>query len=206
MEPWALASFLGAIVLGWCPLTGIAAVVAGGVALQRIARSGGRRRGAGMAVAGMCIATGILVAEAWLLGRLQDEVATSMDEQAIAAVRGVLGDADLPAWDGEPACTPADAQAFRAAFAEAVGALKSVSITRRDASGISAPVVTTAFNAVGAKATAFGVARFSVQPATFPPVLSMRSLEIEVGERRLSLPPPDGVRAAPPASQQGPSP
>ncbi|MFM9146417.1 MAG: hypothetical protein ACKORL_13945, partial [Phycisphaerales bacterium] len=63
MEPWALASFLGAIVLGWCPLTGLAAVVAGGVALQRIARSEGRRRGTGLAIAGLAIATAILLGE-----------------------------------------------------------------------------------------------------------------------------------------------
>jgi hypothetical protein len=191
MEPWALASFLGAIVLGWCPLTGLAAVVAGGVALQRIARSEGRRRGTALAVAGMAIATVILLAEGWLLGRLQDEVAASMDEQANASINGVLGTGAPPAWDATVRCTDADVRAFRASFAEAVGALKSVSITRREATGVSAPVVTTAFNAVGERATAFGVARFAVQPATFPPELSIRSLEVEVGGRRLTLPAQD---------------
>jgi hypothetical protein len=197
MEPWALASFLGALVLGWCPLTGLAAVVAGGVALQRIARSEGRRRGTGLAIAGMAIATVILLAEGWLLGRLQDEVAVSMDEQASASINGVLGTGAPPAWDAAAGCSDADVRAFRASFAEAVGALKSVSITRREAAGVSAPVVTTAFNAVGERATAFGVARFAVQPATFPPELSIRSLEVEVGGRRLSLPAQGDGTAAP---------
>jgi len=191
MEPWALASFLGAIVLGWCPLTGLAAVVTGGVALQRIARSEGRRRGAGLAIAGMAIATVILLAEGWLLGRLQDEVAASMDEQANASIGGVLGDGAPPRWDAAAACTDAELRAFRASFAEAIGALKSLSITKREAEGVTAPVVTTAFNAVGERATAFGVARFTVQPATFPPELSIRSLEVEVGGRRLTLPAQD---------------
>ena len=205
IEPWALASFLGAIVLGWCPLTGLAAVVAGGVALQRITRSEGRRRGAGLAIAGMAIATAILLAEGWLLGRLQDEVAASMDEQASVSINGVLGSGTAPAWDAAAGCTDDDVRAFRAAFADAVGALKSVSITRREAAGVTAPVVTTAFNAVGERATAFGVARFTVQPATFPPELSIRSLEVEVGDRRMSLPfQGDGAQA--PASESGTSP
>ena len=202
MEPLALASFLGAIVLGWCPLTALAAVVAGGVALQRIARSEGRRRGTGLAIAGMAIATVILLAEGWMLGRLQDEVAASMDEQANASIQGVLGEGMAPAWEAGVECTEADVRAFRQSFAEAVGALKSVSITRREAAGVSAPVVTTAFNAVGERATAFGVARFSVQPATFPPELSIRSLEVEVGGRRLSLPAAD-VRTTAPTSPEG---
>lgn len=191
MEPWALASFLGAIVLGWCPLTALAAVVAGGVALQRISRSEGRRRGIGLAVAGMAIATVILLAEGWMLGRLQDEVAASMDEQAHALIQGVVGEGPMPAWEAGIESTEADLRTFRQSFAEAVGALKSLSITKREAAGVSAPVVTTAFNAVGERATAFGVARFSVQPATFPPELSIRSLEVEVGGRRLSLPAAD---------------
>ena len=172
MEPWALAAFLGATVLGWCPLAGLGAVVAGGVAIQRIARSDGRRRGTGLAIAGMAIATAILLAEGWLLGRLQDQVADSMDEQANASIGGLLGDGAPPTWDVAVACADADVHAFRTSLTEAIGALKSVSITRREATGVSAPVVTTAFNAVGERATAFGVARFSVQPATFPPVLA----------------------------------
>jgi hypothetical protein len=201
MEPWALASFLGAIVLGWCPLTGIAAVVAGGVALQRIARSEGRRRGTGLAVAGMVIATVILLAEGWMLGRLQDEVAASMEEQAGTSIRAALGGGEFPSWDPAVPCPEEERQAFRAALAEATGPLKSVSITRREATGISAPVVTTAFNAVGDRATAFGVARFSVQPASFPPVLTIRSLEVEVGGRRLALPSVDAAAATPTAAE-----
>ena len=203
MEPLALASFLGAIVLGWCPLTGIAAVVAGGIALQRVARSEGRRRGAGLAIAGMVIATVILLAEGWMLGRLQDEVAASMEEQAGTSIRAVLGNDGFPAWDPDAPCAEDERRAFRAALGEAVGPLKSVSITKREATGISAPVVTTAFNAVGERATAFGVARFSVQPASFPPVLTIRSIEVEVGGRRLALPAAD---APAPTATEGASP
>ena len=206
MEPWALASFLGAIVLGWCPLTALAAVVAGGVALQRIARSEGRRRGTGLAIGGMAIATVILLAEGWMLGRLQDEVAASMDEQAHASIEGVVGAGPMPAWEAGIECAESDVRAFRQSFAEAVGSLKSLSITKREAAGISAPVVTTAFNAVGERATAFGVARFSVQPATFPPELSIRSLEVEVGGRRLSLPVQDDHATAPTAPGGGTAP
>jgi hypothetical protein len=206
MEPWALASLLGAIVLGWCPLTAIAAVVTGAVALQRIARSDGRRRGTGLAIAGIAIATVTLLAEGWLLGRLQDEVAASMDEQANGAIRGVLGEGPPPGWDTVVTCTEAEVRAFRRSFAESVGALRSVSITRREATGISSPVVTTAFNAVGDRATAFGVARFAVQPATFPPVLSIRSLEVEVGERRLALPASGDGASAPRDPPEGTEP
>jgi hypothetical protein len=206
MEPWALASFLGAIVLGWCPLTGLAAVVAGAIALQRIARSEGRRRGTGLAVAGMAIATVILLAEGWMLGRLQDEVGASMDDQANASIQAVLGEGAPPAWSAGVACTESDVRAFRTSFAEAVGALKSVSITRREATGVSAPVVTTAFNAVGERATAFGVARFAVEPATFPPALSIRSLEVEVGGRRLALPAAGGDVPMPTTPSEGEDP
>jgi len=124
-----------------------------------------------------------------------------MDEQANAAIEGVLGSGTPPAWDAAAGCTDDELQAFRAAFAGAIGGLKSVSITKREAAGVSAPVVTTAFNAVGERATAFGVARFTVQPATFPPALSIRSLEVEVGGRRLSLPAADD--ASPPPNPPG---
>lgn len=145
----------------------------------------------------MAIATVILLAEGWLLGRLQQLVSASMEEQASASINGVLGTGAPPAWDAGARCTEADVSAFRASFAEAVGALKSVSITKREATGVTAPVVTTAFNAVGERATAFGVARFSVRPATFPPELSIRWLEVEVGGRRLTLPAPEDGASAP---------
>ena len=136
-----------------------------------------------------------------MLGRLQDEVAASMEEQAGTSIRAALGGDGFPAWDPAVPCPEEERQAFRTALAEATGPLKSVSITRREATGISAPVVTTAFNAVGERATAFGVARFSVQPASFPPVLTIRSLEVEVGGRRLALPSVDAAAATPTAKE-----
>ena len=58
---------------------------------------------------------------------------------------------------------------------------------------------------VGERATAFGVARFAVHPATFPPELSIRSLEVEVGGRRLSLPVRD-EGASTPTPEEGTAP
>ncbi|NBP52335.1 MAG: hypothetical protein EBU70_14360, partial [Actinobacteria bacterium] len=63
MEPLALASFLTALVLGWCPLAGLAAIVTGAVAIRRIIAQPRARTGTGLAAAGIGVATAILVAE-----------------------------------------------------------------------------------------------------------------------------------------------
>ena len=70
----ALAAFLVALVLGWCPLTALGAIVLAAIALRRIRRPGAARTGNGLAIAAMVIATGILFTEGWLLGELQTEV------------------------------------------------------------------------------------------------------------------------------------
>lgn len=188
-------------MLGWCPLVAIAALVLGGVALHRISRSAGTRQGHRLALAGMAIATVILVAEGWLLGRLQSEVQDSMESQAIAAIESSITPLPeaAPAWDqsGRPP-TPEAIAAFAKAVATRVGAVTSVTITKRTAEGLAAPVISTAFNAACDRGTVFGNATFGVVPATLPPTLVLRSIEVDVAGERLALaggPAETGARA-----------
>jgi hypothetical protein len=51
--------------------------------------------------------------------------------------------------------------------------------------------VTIRFNAAGERGTVFGTASFTTQPGTLPPVLLLRSIEVEVAGRRLRLPASD---------------
>lgn len=193
LEPLALASLLTAIVLGWCPLTAIAAVVLGLVAVHRVRASEGARSGQGLAVAGIAVATAILVLEGWLLGTLQSEVQDAMDAQTIATVESACTvlPAEEVAWDSR---SPAPDQAERLRFArdvtEAVGAIRQVTVTHRTAEGLAEPVVSAAFNAAGERGTVFGTATFATQPGTLPPVLLLRSIEVEVAGRRMKLPAP----------------
>ena len=218
LEPLALASLLTALVLGWCPLTALVAIVLGGVALHRMKRqtADGRteeRRGAGLAFAGMGIATAILLGELWFLGDLQTTVIDSMESQATAAIEEGLRSPAAAAADA--AATPAadalvweDAthapdEAERAAFATAVaaqmGALRQVSITNRTVQGLAEPTITTAFNANGERGTVFGTATFATVPGTVPPVLRLRLLTVELAGVRQTLPATEtpGTPAAP---------
>ena len=205
LEPLALASLLTALVLGWCPLTALVAIVLGGVALHRMKREtpDGRteeRRGAGLAFAGMGIATAILLGELWLLGDLQTTVIDSMESQATAAIEAGLR---VQAPGAAPASTPADElvwddafhapdEAARAAFAGAVaaqtGMLRQVSITNRTVEGLAEPTITTAFNANGERGTVFGSATFATVPGTLPPVLRLRLLTVDLDGTRRTLP------------------
>ena len=221
LEPLALASLLTALVLGWCPLTALVAIVLGGVALHRMKREtpDGRteeRRGAGLAFAGMGIATAILLGELWLLGDLQTTVMDSMESQATAAIEAGLR---VQAPGAAPASTPADElvwddafhapdEAARAAFAGAVaaqtGMLRQVSITNRTVEGLAEPTITTAFNANGERGTAFGTATFATVPGTLPPVLRLRLLTVELDGTRQTLPAtemPKAPTAAAPAPE-----
>jgi hypothetical protein len=221
LEPLALASLLTALVLGWCPLTSMVAIVLGGMALHRMKREtpDGRteeRRGAGLAFAGMGIATAILLGELWFLGDLQTTVMDSMESQATAAIEaGLRVQAPAPApdaaellWDD---ALHAPDEAARAAFAGAVaaqtGTLRQVSITNRTVEGLAEPTITTAFNANGERGTVFGTATFATVPGTLPPVLRLRLLTVELDGTRQTLPPtelpnaPTGAAPTPEATK-----
>lgn len=218
LEPFALASFLTALVLGWCPFTALAAIVLGAMALHRMKRDTGdgrteERRGAGLAFAGMGIAAAILIGELWFLGNLQGIVVDSMESQATAAIEAGL---HVPGAGSDPASDAlvwddadhAPDEAARAAFASAVaaqtGALRQVSITNRTVEGLAEPTITTAFNANGERGTAFGTATFATVPGTLPPVLRLRLLTVELDGTRQTLPAtemPKAPTAAAPAPE-----
>lgn len=91
LEPTALAAFLVALILGWCPLTGLAAIALGITALLRIHERRGARTGRGLALGGIGIAAALLVGSGVLLDRLSGEVWDSMDAQATTAIDAGLG-------------------------------------------------------------------------------------------------------------------
>ena len=191
LEPLALASLLTALVLGWCPLTAFAAIGLGVAAIRRIAREPGRRTGRGLAVAGIAVATGILILEAWALGRLQEEIQTAMDTQSVAAVEAALTPLPTEAatWD-EQAQSPTigEQAAFARAAADRLGHVRDVSITHRTAEGVAQPVIGVTFNVTGERGNGFGHATFATQPGTLPPRMLLRSIELEVAGERWRLP------------------
>lgn len=170
LEPMALACLLVAAVGGWCPLTALAAVVLGGLALRRIGRAPERLRGRGLALAGMALATAIVLAEAWWLGELQSRTLAAMDDQAVAAIQAAV------------AGNAAPEQLSRHA-----GAVRGVTITRREVSGLADPTISVAFNVEGERGTAFGVAEFTTVPGTLPPALRMRSLRGTAGDQAFEV-------------------
>jgi hypothetical protein len=185
----AVASLVVALVGGWCPLTGLVAIVLGGVALRRIAGARDRLRGTGHAVAGILLSTVIMLAEGWALGELQDSVIVSIDDQASAMVDGALHEGDVR-W-ALPAPEPDTLAQFRQRIGEAIGPVRTVSITRRDASGLASPVISVAFTAIGERGNAFGVATFSTVPGQLPPPLSMRTITVQHADQTWSIPPTD---------------
>lgn len=170
LEPLALASMLVAAVGGWCPLTALAAVILGAIALRRIGRAPQALRGRGLALGGMALATVIVVAEGWWLGGFQERTLSAMDDQAVAAIHAAVA--------GEPVPEP---------LARRAGAIRGVTITRREVKGLTEPTVSVAFNAEGERATAFGVAEFTTVPGTLPPTLVMRSLRGTVGDEAFEI-------------------
>lgn len=170
LEPMALAAMLVAAVGGWCPLTALAAVILGAVALRRIGRAPGALRGRGLALGAMALATAIVVAEGWLLGAFQARTLAAMDDQAVAAIQAAVA--------GERAPEP---------LARRAGPIRGVTITRREVKGLTEPTVSVAFNADGERATAFGVAEFGTVPGTLPPTLVMRSLKGMVGDEPFEI-------------------
>ena len=198
----ALAAFLVALVLGWCPLTALGAIVLAAIALRRIRRPGVARTGNGLAIAAMVIATGILFTEGWLLGELQTEVQESMEAQAVVSIEASL--TVLPAvaaeWD-EQSSPPSENE--RAEFARQIaaqaGAVRQVTVTRRSVEGLTDPTISTAFNASCELGTVFGNATFATVPATLPPKLVLRSIEVEFAGVRAQLPAADAAPTTPPS-------
>jgi hypothetical protein len=191
LEPFALASLLTAIVLGWCPLTALAAIVLACVALHRLRTRPGERTGRGLAIGALVISTVILLGEGWLLGELQAEVQDAMTAQATAAVEGCLTPVPevVPEWDAHgTAPTDAERMAFARAVVRQAGAVTQVSITRRSAEGLTDPTVSTAFIATCERGTVFGNATFATVPGMLPPQLQLRSIEVDVAGTRLRLP------------------
>ena len=209
LEPMALAAFLVALVLGWCPLTALGAIVLAAIALRRIRRPGVARTGNGLAIAAMVIATGILFAEGWLLGELKAEAQESMAEQSVVSIEASL--TVLPAvaaeWD-EQSSPPSENE--RAEFARQIaaqaGAVRQVTVTRRSVEGLTDPTISTAFNASCELGTVFGNATFATVPATLPPKLVLRSIEVEFAGVRAQLPAADAAPTPPPSLPPTPPP
>ena len=197
----ALAAFLVALVLGWCPLTALGASVLAAIALRRIRRPGVARTGNGLAIAAMVIATGILFTEGWLLGELQTEVQESMEAQAVDSIEASLTVLSAVAAEWDERSTP-PAEKERAEFAREIaaqaGAVRQVTVTRRSVEGLTEPIISTAFNASCERGTVFGNATFATVPATLPPKLVLRSIEVEFAGVRVQLPAVDAGPTAPP--------
>lgn len=190
LEPTALAAFLVALLLGWCPLTGLAAIALGITALLRIRERGGARTGRGLALGGIGIAAALLTGWGVLLDRLGTEVWDSMDTQAMAAIDAGL---DRPgagpvAWDAEGAPADDEAKAFASRLREALGPVREVAITNRAVEGLTARTVTVAFTATGERGVGFGSAAFTTDPRTVPPVLLLRRIEMDIAGKRIRLP------------------
>ena len=194
LEPTALAAFLVALLLGWCPLTGLAAIALGITAILRIRDRGGARTGRGLALAGIGIAAAILLGWGVLLDRLSSEVWDSMDAQAVAAIDAGLGRpgaASIP-WEPEGAPAEGDATAFAERITAAIGAVREVAITNRAVEGLTARTVTVAFTATGERGVGFGSATFTTDPQGVRPVLLLRRLEIDLAGTRVMLPAEEG--------------
>jgi len=192
LEPLAVASLVVALVGGWCPLTGLVAIVLGGVALRRIAGARDRLRGTGHAVAGILLSTAIMLAEGWALGELQETVIASIDDQASTMVDHALRDGEVR-W-AAPAPEPGAVAQFRQRVQDTIGPVRTVSITRRDASGLASPVISVAFTVTGERGNGFGVATFGTVPGQLPPPLSMRTITLRHGDESWSIPTQDPAR------------
>lgn len=194
LEPTALAAFLVALLLGWCPLTGLAAIALGITALVRIRERRGTRTGRGLALGGIGIAAALLIGWGVLLDRLGTEVWDSMDTQAMTAIDAGLArpGAGPITWDAAGAPADADAQAFAQRTRDALGTLRDVTITNRVVEGLTARTVTVAFTATGERGVGFGSATFTTDARTVPPVLLLRRLELDVSGSRIRLPAEEG--------------
>ncbi len=195
LDPWALAALLVALLLGWCPLGGVAGLILGIVALRSIRRADRPRRGAGMAWGAIFVSATLLLSFGlWaerFIGGLQDDMELQAIQSIEATLRGQPESAD--GWaPGTPggAPDPIAIAEFARPLAARLGDLRRATITNRMADGMVDPRITIAFNADFAKGTAFGKAVFRPVPGTIPPTLRLEAFEVESGGTRLSLPAP----------------
>jgi len=139
----------------------------------------------------MVIATGILFTEGWLLGELQTEVQESMETQAVDSIEASMTVMPAVAAEWDERSTPPE-ENERAEFARQIasqaGAVRQVTVTRRSVEGLTDPTISTAFNASCERGTVFGNATFATVPATLPPRLVLRSIEVEFAGVRVQLP------------------
>jgi hypothetical protein len=193
LDTWCLAAVLVALLLGWCPLGSLAAIIMAGIGLRRVVASQGALRGTGLAWTAMALGVAIPLIEGVALERMQAVVVADMDEQASATVAGILREEDLPAGrvlpnaSGGPS-TEEQRELARTVSA-ALGELREVRITHRAAEGILNPVISATFIAEYTRGSAFGNAEFTTGTLhDFAPVLILRSLEVEAQGRRQRIP------------------
>lgn len=193
LDPWALAALLVALLLGWCPLGGLAGLALGVIALRSIRRAERPRRGMAMAWGAIFVSATLLLSFGlWaerFVGGLQDDMELQAIQSIEATLRGQPESAD--GWSPDTPGGAPDPIAI-AEFARPLGArlgeFRRATITNRMADGVVDPRLTIAFNADFAKGTAFGKAVFRPLPGTVPPALRLESFEIESGGARQSLP------------------
>lgn len=193
LDPWALAALLVALLLGWCPLGGLAGLALGAIALRSIRRADRPRRGAGMAWGAIFVSAALLLSFGlWaerFVGGLRDDMELQAIQSIEATLRGQAESVDL--WAPETPGGAPDPIAI-AEFARPLGArlgeFRRATITNRMADGLVDPRVTIAFNADFAMGTAFGKAVFRPMQGTIPPALRLEAFEVESGGVRQSLP------------------
>lgn len=195
LDAWALAAFLVALLLGWCPLGGVAGLVLGIVALRSIRRAERPRRGVGLAWGAIFVSATLLLSFGLWAERFVGGLQDSMELQAIQAIEGTLRGQPESAdgWAQDTAGGAPDAIAlaeFARPLAERLGAFRRATITNRMADGVVDPRITIAFNADFEKGTAFGKAVFRPLQGTIPPALRLEAFEVESGGTRQSLPAP----------------
>lgn len=193
-----MVALVSAILLGWCPLTSIPAMVLGVVSLRRIAAQPQRLRGLGYAWGAIGIAVFLMVTTMWLASWAREYLLDELSTSTGAAVSAVLTPGpDDSLWvkvaAGGP--SPEEAAAFQQSVEAMIGPVREVRVNSLRAEGVMALTWEAAFTVEGEKAVAFGTAQFAqpteYQPgrSVFPPTLYMRSILLDVGGKRISLPP-----------------
>ncbi|MFO0783457.1 MAG: DUF4190 domain-containing protein [Phycisphaerales bacterium] len=198
LDPVAVAALIAAILLGWCPLTSIPAMVLGVVSLRRIAAQPQRLRGMGYAWSAIGIAAVLMVTTMWGASLAREYLLEELGASTSAAVTAVLTkgpDDNVWVQVGAGGPSPEEAAAFQEQVEALIGPVREVRVNNLRPEGIMAATWEAAFTVDGEKAVAFGTAQFAqatdFQPGRpmFPPPLFMRSILLDVGGKRISLPP-----------------